>query len=424
MKIVHPICGGLDVHKREIVATVAITDSQNITTYKQRRFPTFTSDLNALADWFLSHDCRLVCMESTGKYYIPVYRVLEQRGLKPYVAHPKFLRSIPGKKTDPKDSKWIADLYKHDLVPMSYTPSRDIFEFRDLTRYYAKLTNIRTGEKNRIQNSLTVSNIMLSSVVSDTFGKAASAILRYVLDHPNEKNIDFSQFMTKNLHATPAEFIKAMDGVFSPEQAGKTKIALSHFDYINACLTQLDTAISLLARKFQPQINLLKTHPAITDHSAVRIIAEIGDDMSVFPDDKHFCSWAGLTPQCNESGGRKKSVHISHGGRYLKPVLIQVALAAVKDKSNPYYAYKYQALSRRRGKQRAIIAIARMILTSIYHMLSQNVPYNPELYLSYYRKQSSKFSRVSIPKMIAFLASQGLSVIDNDGAVLNYPSTG
>ncbi|MCL2676122.1 MAG: IS110 family transposase [Firmicutes bacterium] len=419
MKIVYPICAGLDVHKKEIVATIAITNSQNVTTYKLRKFPTFTSDLNALADWLLSHDCRLVCMESTGKYYIPVYRVLEQRGLKPYVAHPKFLRSIPGKKTDPKDSKWIADLFKHGLVPTSYVPSRDIFELRDLTRYYAKLTNIRTGEKNRIQNSLTVSNIMLSSVVSDTFGKAASAILRYVLDHPNEKDIDFSQFMTKNLHATPAEFAKAMDGAFSPEQADKTKVALSHFDYINSCLTQLDSAISVLARRYRPQIELLVTHPAVTHHSAVRILAEIGDDMSVFPDSKHFCSWAGLAPQCNESGGKKKSIHISHGGMYLKPVLVQVALAAVKDKSNPYYAYKYQALSKRRGKQRAIIAIARMILTSIYHMLSQNVPYSTDLYQSYHHKQTAKSIRLSMPKIFAFLSSKGLSVVNNDGVVLN-----
>lgn len=274
----------------------------------------FTSDLYDFSDWLLTNNCRLVCMESTGKYFIPVYRILEQCGIKPYVAHPKFLRAVPGKKTDAKDSKWIADLFKHDLVPMSYIPSKDIFELRDLTRYYTKLVNIRSGEKNRIQNSLTVSNIMLSSVVSDTFGKASSAILKYVMEHPHEKNIDFSEFMTKNMPATCQDVSKAMNGTFTPEQANKTKIAFAHFDYVNLCMDNLETAIDLLAKKFSPQIQLLATVPGVTPRSATRIIAEIGNDMSVFLDAKHLCSWAGLPPQCNESAGKKKSVHISHAG--------------------------------------------------------------------------------------------------------------
>jgi transposase len=423
MKIVHPICAGLDVHKKEIVATVAITDGQNITTYKQRKFPTFTSNLNLLADWLLSHDCRLVCMESTGKYYIPVYRVLESRGLKPFVAHPKFLRAIPGKKTDSKDSKWIADLFKHGLVPFSFIPPLEIFELRDLTRYHTKLTNVRSGEKNRIQNSLTVSNIMLSSVVSDTFGKASSAILKYVLDHPNEKNIDFTPFMERRMHASVEDISKAMDGAFTPEQANKTKIAFRHYDYINLCLGQLDTAISLLAKRFEPQIALLKTIPGVSDRTAVRIIAEIGYDMNVFVDSKHLCSWAGLTPQNNESACKKKSVHISRAGTWLKPLLVEVALAAIKDKSCPYFAYKHQALSRRRGKKRAIIAIARMILTSAYHILKDNTPFNDELYLQYYHKQTTSRDNLSMNKILAYLSEKGFAVINPDGVVLGKPTS-
>ena len=418
MKVVHPICAGLDVHKKIIVATVAVTNAQNITTYKQRSFPTFTSDLNELADWLLSYDCRLVCMESTGKYYVPVFRILESRGLKPFVAHPKFLRAIPGKKTDKKDSKWISDLFKHGLVPFSFIPPKDIFELRDLTRYYAKLTYIRSGEKNRIQDSLTVSNIMLSSVVSDTFGKAASAILKYILDNPGEKNVDFKPFMHGRMHATAADVSKAVDGSFSPEQANKVKIAFQHYDYINACLEQLSVAISLLAKKFEPQIQLLTSIPGVTIDSATRIIAEIGADMSVFPDSKHLCSWAGLTPQNNESAGKKKSNHISKAGFWLKPLLVQVALAAVKDKSNPFFAYKYQALSKRRGKKRAIIAIARMILTSTYHILSDNIPFNSELYLSYYRTQTEKLNNRTFKKILSLLADNGFAVVNTNGEMV------
>jgi hypothetical protein len=261
---------------------------------------------------------------------------------------------------------------------------------------------------------------MLSSVVSDTFGKASSAILKYVLDHPDEKNVDFSKFMTRGLHATAEDLSKAMNGSFSPEQANKTKIAFQHFDYINLCLENLDSAISLLAKKYQPQITLLSSIPGVTEHSATRIIAEIGNDMSVFLDSKHLCSWAGLTPQNNESAGKKKSVHISHAGQYLKPLLIQCALNAAKSKDCPYFAFKYQALSRRRGKKRAIIAIARMILTSIYHMLSGNVPFDTDLYNRYYHEANSKLNNLSVKKIVSFLSEKGYAVINADtGQVLS-----
>jgi len=420
MKIVYPICAGLDVHKKEIVATVAKTNDQGITQYKEHRFPTFTSDLNRLADWLHKHDCRHVCMESTGKYFIPVYRVLETRGLQPRVAHPKFVRAIPGKKTDSKDSKWIADLFKHGLVPFSFIPPLEIFELRDLTRYRTKLIQARTGEKNRIQNSLTVSNIMLSSVVSDTFGKASSAILKYVLDNPEQKDIDYEKFRNYRMKATANDIAKAMDGVFSPEQANKTKIAFKHLEYINDCLEQLDLAISLLAKRYEQQIKLLTTIPGVTTHSATRIIAEISADMNVFPNSYHLCSWAGLCPGNNESGGKKKSTRISKAGTWLKPLLIQVALGATSNKDCQYFAYKYKVLSKRRGKKKAIIAIARMILTSIYHILKKNVAFDQNLYQEYYHKQTRKCNNISIPKMISFLATQGLSVMTSDGEILGH----
>jgi len=361
-------------------------------------------------------------MESTGKYFIPVYRVLEHRGLKPCVAHPKFLRAIPGKKTDSKDSKWIADLFKHGLVPLSFIPPLEIFELRDLTRYRTKLVHARSAEKNRIQNSLTVSNIMLSSVVSDTFGKTASAILKYVLDNPDQKDIDYNSFLKgtamRRMKATADDIAKAMNGTFSPEQANKTKIAFKHLDYVNNCLEDLDLAISLLSKRFAPQLELLTTTPGVTIFSATRIVAEIGVDMSVFHDSKHLCSWAGLTPQCNESAGKKKSTRISRAGTWLKPLLIQVALGAVRNKDCPYFAYKFQTLSKRRGKKKAIIAIARMILTSAYHILKNNVAFDQNLYKQYYHEQIKRFHNLTIPKIVQFLSTQGMSVINADGVLL------
>nr|WP_208854404.1 transposase [Thermoanaerobacter wiegelii] len=176
LKIVHPICCGIDVHKKFLVAAIAITDSNNVTTYVKRRFSTFNSDLIKLRDWLLSYNCFEVCMESTGKYWIPIFNVLE-KSCHVVIANPKYLRAIKGQKTDDKDATWIANLFKFNIVPSSFIPPEDIRMLRELVRYRFKLIGHRSSEKNRLQNALTVSNIALASVVTDSFGKSASSII-------------------------------------------------------------------------------------------------------------------------------------------------------------------------------------------------------------------------------------------------------
>ena len=171
LRIVYPICCGIDVHKKFVVACIASTDGRGVTTYRSSRFSTFTSGLRKLSGWLSSNSCEDVCMESTGKYWIPVYNILEDT-CKITLAHPKYVRAIRGKKTDKKDARWIADLFKHDLVAASFMPPFRIRQLRDLMRYRFKLTSFASSEKNRIQNCLTVSNIQLASVVSDTFGRS------------------------------------------------------------------------------------------------------------------------------------------------------------------------------------------------------------------------------------------------------------
>lgn len=198
LKIVYPICCGMDVHKTFIIATIAATNERNVTTYQTQRFSTFTKDLRALAGWLSSCGCADACMESTGKYWIPIYNILEP-SCRITLAHPKYVKAIRGKKTDKKDSIWIADLHKHGLVPGSFIPPEEIRQIRDLVRYYFKLVSFATSEKNRVQNSLTVSNIMLASVVSDTFGKSSSAILDHLLDHPGDRDFDFRRLLHRSM---------------------------------------------------------------------------------------------------------------------------------------------------------------------------------------------------------------------------------
>lgn len=169
LKIVYPICCGMDVHKSFVVACIASTNTQGVTTYKSKRFSTFTGDLRRCAAWLSGNNCKDVCMESTGKYWIPIYNILEAT-CNVVLAHPKYVKAIRGKKTDKRDAKWIADIFKHDLVSGSFIPPADIRQLRDLVRYRWKLTDFTVGEKNRAQNCLTVSNIKLDDVFSDVFG--------------------------------------------------------------------------------------------------------------------------------------------------------------------------------------------------------------------------------------------------------------
>ena len=229
LKIVYRICCGMDVHKSFVVACIASTNENGVTTYKSKRFSTFTGDLRRCADWLSENNCKDVCMESTGKYWIPVYNILEPT-CNIVLAHPKYVKAIRGKKTDKRDAKWIADIFKHDLVSGSFIPPADIRQLRDLFRYRWKLTSFTTGEKNRAQNCLTVSNFKLDDVFSDVFGKAASAITARILENPTEKITDVSSFRTKRLKATDEEILAAVDGEMCEEQAEKLRIIRSHLD--------------------------------------------------------------------------------------------------------------------------------------------------------------------------------------------------
>lgn len=404
LKIVYPIYCGLDVHRDFVYACIATTEN-GITTYKSHRFSTFTKGLRELLSWLLQNNCCDVCMESTGKYWIPIYNILES-DCKIVLAHPKYVKAIRGKKTDKKDAKWIADIFKHDLVSGSFIPPADIRQLRDLVRYNVKLTNYTTGEKNRAQNCLTVSNLKLDSVFSDVFGKASSNIIGRILANPSEKISDVSVFRTKGMKATDEEVLAAVDGEMCAEQAEKLRIIRSHMDGLELCKANLMSLILSTAEKYIPEVDLVSTVPGLTAYSAIAVIGELGVDMSVFPTSKHLCSWAGLAPQNDQSAGKKKTTRISRAGVYIKPLLVQCALAAIKSKNkHPEIVNRYNALRKRRGHKKAVIAIARILLTAIYNILKKREPYNPELYRN--SDTTPEHRNVTIEEAVFILQRQG-----------------
>lgn len=401
----------MDVHKNFLVACIAVTDEHSRTEHYIRRFSTFTGDLRRLATWLASHNCYDVCMESCGKYWIPVFNALEKT-CNVCLTHPKYVKAIKGKKTDKKDAKWIAELFKCDLVRSSFIPPPDIRQLRDLCRYYVKLTGFASGEKNRAQNCLTLCNFKLDDVFSDVFGKSATRVLDALLKNGNG-DFELDGLISSKCKASPEKIRAALDGDLNPMQAEKLNLIRRHVNDINALKTALENLIYKLAAKYQPQINLLMTVPGIsTPLTAIRILAEIGADMSVFETAKKLTSWAGLTPQNQESAGKKKTTRIGRAGAYLKPLLVQIALAVSKSNKHPELKSKYQQLKKRRGGKKAVIAIARKLLTAIWHMLSKNEAYNAELY-----KKSDKppvTREFTTAQAVAFLRNKGFVIVDGE----------
>ena len=414
MKVVFPTCCGVDVHKSFLVATIIKTPKDSLQpSYQKKRFSTFNSDLNQFADWLHEKDCLDVCMESTGKYWVPVFNILEKRGIRVVIANPKWVKAVKGNKDDTKDSKWIGDLFRIGLVKSSFIPAKDIRILRELTRYRYKLTSMKSSEKNRFQNAFTVCNVALDSVVSDMFGKSATAITDYLTSDEDFDPQYCVSLLHRSLKKKADDVLASIEGYeITLEQKYRIGIVRDHLHYIEKLIERVGLCINAMVEKYDGAISLLCTIPGIDRSSAITVISEIGVDMAQFGSSKRLCCWAGLTPGNNESAGKKKSVRISRAGVYLKPALVQVAHAAVKDKLNPYYALKYERIAKRRGKKRAIIAIARMILTAIYSMLSTGEIWNPVDLFKVDIPEHLKEQQLqkAVKQAVRFLEAQGLKV--------------
>ena len=377
MEVIYSKACGVDVHKRFIIAVICDSSSAN-PKYIRKRFSTFNNQLVAFKNWLIDNDCQNVCMESTGKYYVPVYNALEGFISNVVVANPKWVRAIKGEKDDNKDAKWIADLFKLGLVKSSYIPAKDIRILREFTRYQYKLINARCSEKNRFQNALTVGNCKLDLVFTDVFGKSASSIVDTILSDEPYTSEDILSKIHGRCKASSDDILLAVEGTdLNHFQKERIRIVQKHIEYVDSLLDEVQHHIDLMVSAYEDYIQLLMTVPGISRKSAIIIISELGIDVSQWPSARKLAAWAGLAPGCNESAGKKKSVKISKAGIYLKPCLVQVAHAAVKDKRCSYYAEKFGRISKRRGKKRAIIAIARKILVAIYHVLKTGEVFNP-----------------------------------------------
>ena len=410
-KIFRKNCCGLDVHKTWIYACIGITDANGRTEYKQDRFSSFSKGLRKLSEWLVKYNCTQVCMESAGKFWIPVFNILESTCFVT-LAHPKYTKPQKGNKTDRKDAKWICDLFMCDMIKPSFIPPPDIRNLRDLLRYRFKLTNMLTGEKNRAQNCLTVSNLKLDDVFSDVFGKSAMSITKHILEHPGEY-FDVAPFVDGRCKTPIEEIQSAVDGSVSPEQAVKLRECINHIEELETHKKNIESEIFRLTGKYAYSLGLLRTVPGFDANpmTAIAVVSEIGVDMSVFPTAKNLCSWAGCCPRNDQSGGKRKSTRISRAGAYLKPLLVQVANAVVNSDKHPEIKERYRRLKSRRGHKKAIIAVCRMLLTAIWNILSKLESYSDMGYIV--DRPINKSMVISTSQALSLVRLRGYTIRDD-----------
>jgi len=413
-KIIRNNCCGLDVHKTWIYACIGITDAHSRTEYYEARFSSFPKDLRRLAAWLHEYRCEEVCMESSGKYWIPVFNALEKT-CKVILAHPKYTKPQKGNKTDRKDARWICDLFMCGMIKPSFIPPPAIRHLRELIRYRVKLTNMLTGEKNRAHNCLTVSSLKLDDVFTDIFGKSARSITEHILAHPGEQ-FDVTPFVDKRCK-TPIDVIQdAVDGAISPEQAVKLRECLNHIDELSAHRNNIEKEILELVKPFSAHLALIRTVPGLDKDpmTAITILSEIGGDMSVFPSAKNLVSWAGCCPRNDMSAKHVKSTRIAAAGSYLKPILVQVANALIQSTKHPEFTERYRRIKSHRGHKKAIIALCKMLLTAIWNILSTGELYNPSGYILQAPRPVSEKKLITQKQALELLRLRGFTIVEED----------
>jgi transposase len=372
MELIYAICCGLDVHKRSIQACLRRLGLDGRIHQETRSFGTMTRDILEMADWLAAAGVTHVAMESTGVYWKPIYNLLEGR-FTVLLVNAKHVKHVPGRKTDVKDCQWLAQLLQAGLLKGSFIPDRPQRELRELTRHRTQLVAEKTRASNRIQKILEDANIKLASVASDTLGASGRDMLRALIRGETDST-KIADLARRKLRSKIPQLRPALEGMVTEHHRFVLGELLDHLEYLEGQIERFTRRIEEVSRPFTPAIARVATLPGFDQRSAQNVVAELGADMEVFPSVQHLASWAGVCPGSNESGGKRKSGKTTKGSRWLRTALVQAAWAAICKKDS-YFQAQYRRLAARRGKKRAILAVAHSLLTVIYHMLKNGSTY-------------------------------------------------
>lgn len=373
MRIVYERCAGLDVHKKTVVACALLSPAQGQSSRQVRTFATTTSGLRDLWSWLESQGVSHVAMESTGIYWRPVFNMLEGH-VEVILVNAQHMKAVPGRKTDVKDSEWIADLLSHGLLTASFIPPKALRDLRDLVRARQTLVQQRAQTIQRVQKVLETANIKLSSVATNVLGVSGRAMLEAMLAGVSDAET-LAQLARKRLRAKLPALREALEGQVEATHRQVLRQLLNLLDFLQGQIESLTSDIEAQLSAYETSLSRLRQIPGVGQQAAVAILAEMGSDMSRFPSAKHLASWAGVAPGNKQSGGKRKSAPTTKGNRHLRAVLAQVAWAISHTRDN-YLSTQYHRLARRIGKPRAIVAVSHSVLVIIYHLLRDSQDYH------------------------------------------------
>jgi transposase len=372
MDVLHTCCAGLDVHKRTVVATVRRVDPAGKVSRTTRTFATMTRDLLDLSDWLASQGVTIVAMESTGSYWKPVFNILEP-SFPVVLVNAHHIKQVPGRKTDVKDSEWIAQLLQHGLLRPSFVPPRSTRELRDLTRQRTQLIREKAAVANRIQKVLEDANIKLGSVASNVLGVSGREMIEAVIRGEYDP-VKVAELARRRLRKKIPQLRQALRGAVTEHHRFLLRSHLDHLSHLERLIGRYDERIDEALRPFGEEVRRLLTIPGVALRVAEVVLAEIGLDMIRFPTAGHLSSWAGLASGNHESAGKRRSGRTTPGNCWLKTALVQAAWAAYRAKGT-HLARKFRRIAGSRGQKRAAVAVAHTILVIIYHLLKERMDY-------------------------------------------------
>ena len=393
VSIIHPICCGLDVHKKKISACLITVDPLGNEKFEVREFGTFTNELLSLKNWLLENDCPIVAMESTGVYWRPVHNVIE--GLMEVVlVNARHIKNVPGRKTDISDSKWLAGLLRHGLVKGSFIPEKKVRQWRELTRLRRTYTESLGDYKRRVHKLFETANIKIDSVISDLFGLTGRNLIQLLCNEESQLTLEAVKQCAKgSLKSKVEELYLSIQGFFEEHHRFQLIGMMGMIVLFEDQLTAISERLTTLMEPHQDILDRLDEIPGIDKVAAQAILSEIGVELDEFISTAALASWAGLCPGNNESAGKRKSGKTSVHKHPFKTILVEVAWAAVKKKGS-YYRDKYYRLKSRRGSKKAIIAIAHKISKAIYNIIKFDASYKElgEEYLTLKNKHQKLYS--------------------------------